>query len=207
MKITINLSCDPAGLQMDDCQIEKVVELSHEDFERLKITPLADQPFIIENKGCMFSRDGVRHCLLALEADGNDGILVGSDGPNDARLTSYLPGARHIVNAEMGSGQERRTPDIRVKDLLPLLQGGMIFLCHEDAAQAVLAEHLHRMSETGREDHTALLNARVSEICDIPTGTEVVLADVDPEELVRFNEAYDAFIEAEEAMGQGMMQL
>jgi hypothetical protein len=64
---------------MDDCQIEKVVELSHEDFERLKITPLADQPFIMENKGCMFSRDGVRHCLLALEADGNDGILVGSD--------------------------------------------------------------------------------------------------------------------------------
>ena len=49
MKITINLSCDPAGLQMDDCQIEKVVELSHEDFERLKITPLADQPFIMEN--------------------------------------------------------------------------------------------------------------------------------------------------------------
>ena len=43
MKIKVNLSCDPAGLQMDDCQIEKVVELSHEDFERLKITPLADQ--------------------------------------------------------------------------------------------------------------------------------------------------------------------
>lgn len=204
MKIKVNLSCDPAGLQMDDCQIEKVVELSHEDFERLKTTPLADQPFIMENKGCMFSRDGVRHCLLALEADGNDGILVGSDGRNDACLDSYLPGARHIVNAEMGSGQERRTPDIRVKDLLPLLQGGMIFLCHEEAAQAVLAEHLHRMSETGREDHITLLNAHVSEICDIPTGTEVVLADV---ELVRFNEAYDAFIEAEEAMGQGMMQL
>ena len=35
----------------------------------------------------------------------------------------------------------------------------------------------------------------------------MVLADVDPEELVRFNKAYDAFIEAEEAMGQGMMQL
>lgn len=100
MKITINLSCDPAGLQMDDCQIEK-----------------------------------------------------------------------------------------------------------EEAAQAVLAEHLHRISETGREDHITLLNAHVSEICDIPTGTEVVLADVDPEELVRFNEAYDAFIEAEEAMGQGMMRL
>ena len=80
MKIKVNLSCDPADLQMDDCQIEKVVELSQEDFERLKTTPLADQPFIMENKGCMFSRNGVRHCLLALEADGNDGILVGSDG-------------------------------------------------------------------------------------------------------------------------------
>lgn len=32
----------------------------------------------------------------------------------------------------------------------------------------------------------------------------VVLTDVDPEELVRFNKAYDTFMEAEQAMGPTM---
>ena len=37
-----------------------------------------------------------------------------------------------------------------------------------------------------------------------PEGTEVVLTEVAPEELVRFNEAHDAFMEAEQAMGPTM---
>ena len=45
---------------------------------------------------------------------------------------------------------------------------------------------------------------RVSEICDTPEGTEIVLTGVDPEELVRFNEAHDAFMEAEQSMGPVM---
>ena len=111
MKIKANLLYKPGNFQMDDCQIEKMVELSREEFGRLKLTPLADQPFIRENRGCMFSKDGVMHCLL---------------------------------------------------------------------------------------------NARVSEICETPEGTEVVLTGVDPEELARFNEAFDAFLEAEQAMGPAM---
>lgn len=69
MKFKANFTEKPVNFQMDDCRIEKVVELSHEDFCRLKITPLADQPFIRENKGCMFHRDGIIHCLLALGQD------------------------------------------------------------------------------------------------------------------------------------------
>ena len=53
MKFKANFTEKPVNFQMDDCQIEKVVELSHEDFCRLKITPLVEQPFIRENKGCM----------------------------------------------------------------------------------------------------------------------------------------------------------
>ena len=64
---------------MDDCEIEKVVELSHEDFCRLKITPLENQPFLAEHKSCMFSRDVVIHCLLALDQGGSDGILVDAE--------------------------------------------------------------------------------------------------------------------------------
>ena len=100
--------------------------------------------------------------------------------------------------------KEEELPGLRLKELLPLLKGGPIFLCHEKAEQPVLAENLRLLTGAGQEDHAALLNARVSEISEIPEGTEVVLTEVAPEELVQFNEAYDAFMEAEQAMGPTM---
>ena len=100
-----------------------------------------------------------------------------------------------------GSAAQEK-PDIRLRDILPLLAGGgLTFLCHEEADRPVLAENLRELTASGHEDYAALLNARVSEIAPTPEGTEVVLTDVAPEELARFNEAYDAFEEAEQAMG------
>ncbi len=99
---------------------------------------------------------------------------------------------------------ENEQPGIRLKDLLPLLKGSMTFLCHEEADTSVLAEHLRLLTEAGQQDHAALLNARIAAIDNLPDGMEVVLTDVAPEELARFNEAYDAFMEAEQAMGPTM---
>lgn len=258
------------NFQMDDCQIEQVLELTRAEFGGLKLTPLADQPFIREHKSCMFSRDGVTHCLLALEQGGSDGVLIESDGRNYARRAAYLPGVRDIVNAQMeraadfilregtgrmtlseleerlgltireGNGLDvmlraalRQRPEVaaaelhdgcievaycqrlnshpeetrglQLKELLPLLKGGgTLFLRHKEADTTVLAENLQQLTAVGREEHAALLNARIVEICDTPEGTEVVLTDVAPEELVRFNEAHDAFMEAEQAMGPVM---
>ena len=278
MKFKTNFQYKASNFQMEDCRIERVVELSREDFCRLKITPLDDQPFIMENKDCMFKKDGIMHCLLALEQGGNDGVLIDAEGYNYPRYASYVPGMRDIVNALLdraaaliirdgaeksmsanwcvsfgeleeqlgltireGNGldsmlqvmlerrpevaaadmrdgcieleyhpeycrrlKEEELPGLRLKELLPLLKGGPIFLCHEEAEQSALAENLRLLTGAGQEDHAALFNARVSEINETPEGTEVVLTDVAPEELVRFNEAYDAFMEAEQAMGPTM---
>ena len=276
MKFKANFVEKPGNFQMDDCRIEKVVELSHEDFCRLKITPLADQPFLAENRGCMFHTDGVIHCLLALGQGSDDGVLIDAEGYNYPRLAAYVPGMRDIVNAQMdraadfiirwgtenttsgswciyfedlekhldltvreGNGMDSmlrtalkqrpevsavdmhdgciemeyhpeycqrlkgdKPPELLLKDLLPLLKGGgLMFLCHEEAEQSVLVENLHKLTVVGREEHAALLGARVSEICETPEGTEIVLTGVAPEELVRFNEAHDAFMEAEWNMG------
>ena len=276
MKIKANLSYKPGNFQMDDCQIEKVVELTREEFSALTVSPLRDQPFITENKGCMFSKDGVMHCLLALGQGSNDGVLIESEGYNYPRYAAYIPGIRDIVNAGMdraadfiirqgimsnsrcvyfadleeplgltvrvGSGLDsmlraalKRRPEVaavdmhdgcieieyhpeycqqldhgseppglRLKDLLPVLKGSMTFLCHEAADTSVLAENLRLLTETGQQDYAALLNARVASIDNLPDGMEVVLTDVAPEELARFNEDYDAFMEAEQAMGPVM---
>lgn len=287
MKIKANFLYKPSNFQMDDCQIEKLVELSQEDFCRLKTTPYEDQSFITENKRCMFSKDGVMHCLLALGQGSNDGVLIEAEGYNYPRYAAYIPGMRDIVNAKLeraadhivrqGTGMsmsanwcvyleelaehfglnvregnglnvregngldsmlrtalkgrpevaavdmhdgciemeyhpeycrrlnEDELPGLRLKKLLPLLKGGgLMFLCHEESERSVLVENLRQLTDAGQEDHAALLNARVSEICETPEGTEIVLTDVEPEELVRFSEAYDAFMEAERPMGPTM---
>lgn len=101
MRIKANLLYKPINFQMDDCQIEKVVELTYEEFCKLKITPLADQAFIAENKSCMFSKDGIIHCLLALGQNSHDGVLIEAEGYDYPRYAAYIPGMRDIVNAEM----------------------------------------------------------------------------------------------------------
>lgn len=279
MKFKANFVEKPGNFQMDDCQIEKVVELSHEDFCRLKITPLANQSFLAEHKDCMFSRDGVIHCLLALGQGSNDGVLIDAERYNYPRLAAYVPGMRDIVNAEMdraadfiirwgtenttsgswcvyfddleehldltvreGSGLdsmlraalkqrpevsavdmhdgciemeyrseycrqlnstlETKAPELCLKDILPVLAGGgLTLLTHEEADCVVLPENLLKLNAAGREDYAGLLDARVAEIVPGPEGTEVVLIDVAPEELARFNEEYEAFAEAELSMG------
>ena len=279
MKFKANFVEKPANFQMDDCQIEKVVELSREDFGRLKITPLANQPFLAEHRDCMFHRDGVIHCLLALDQGSNDGVLVDAEQYNCARLAAYIPGMRDIVNAQMdraadfiiqrgtentasgswcvyfddleehldltvreGSGfdsmlraalkrrpevsavdmhdgciemeyhpeycrrlnstLETKAPELCLKDILPVLAGGgLTLLTHEEADCVVLPENLLKLNAAGREDYAGLLDARVAEIVPGLEGTEVVLTDVAPEELARFNEEYEAFTEAELSMG------
>ena len=80
MKIKANLLNKPVNFQMDDCQIEKVVELPRDQFSALVITPLTNQPFIAENKRWMFADDSAVHCLLVLGQGSGDGVLIYSAG-------------------------------------------------------------------------------------------------------------------------------
>ena len=103
------------------------------------------------------------------------------------------------------AGRSRIIPKQMLKDILPLLKGGgAAFLCHETAECSVLAENLRLLTEAGQQDHETLLNARISEICPSSDGVEILLTGVEQEELVRFNEAYDNFVKAEQAMGPVM---
>lgn len=101
MKIKANLLNKPLNFQMDDCQIEKVVELPQDQFSELVITPLTNQPFIAENKRWMFTDDSAVHCLLALGQGSDDGVLIYSAGYDYPRLAAYLPEMRDILNARL----------------------------------------------------------------------------------------------------------
>ena len=267
MKFKANFTEKPVNFQMDDCQIEKVVELSHEDFCRLKITPLVEQPFIRENKGCMFHRNGIIHCLLALGQGSNDGILVDAEKYDYARLAAYIPGMRDIVNAQMdraadfiirwgtenttsgswcvyfedleehldltvreGSGldsmlraalkqrpevsavdmhdgcieteyhpeycqrlQEKKAPELLLKDLLPLLKGGgLMFLCHEEAEQSVLVENLHKLTEASAGVSGCQVRARPFQTSATPQSAQDGCAQTGARSHCRETDAGDA---------------
>ena len=108
--------------------------------------------------------------------------------------------------ARLRSRAAEETPDIRLRDILPLLTvDGWTSICHEEETdRSVQPEDLQKLTTSGREDHAALLNARVSEIVPTSEGIKVMLTDVAPEELARFNEAYEAFMDAEQSMGPTM---
>ena len=282
MKIRADMCKKSGPLWPLEYTVDRVANIPADLFDRFMSQPqgrYSHFDFIEQNHVAPYQDDGVCHCLLVLCEGRVDGVLVQCDGYGGADLSSYLPGARDVVQAgldraagfivrqgaertvsgswfvyceeleekfglsisegngldamlrdtlerrpeveavRMGSGTiettfrpefckglkssaEEEKPDIRVRDILPLLTGGgLAFLTHEDARTSVLTQFLQELTPTGQEDFTALLDARVAEIGLSCEGVEIVLADVEPEELERFNEAYDAFQDAEQAMG------
>ena len=147
------------------------------------------------------------------------GVTIREGNGLDAMMRATLERRPEVAQVEVGlehinttfhpefcthlrnSGAEEK-PDIRLRDILPLLAvDGWTSICHEEETdKSVQPEDLQRLTASGREDYAALLNARVSEIVHTGEGIQVMLTDVAPEELERFNEAFDAFMEAEEGM-------
>ena len=63
--------------------------------------PLDDCPEIIENRDLMYMEGNTAHCILFLDANGSDGILVEAEGADYARKSQFIPNARAIIEASM----------------------------------------------------------------------------------------------------------
>lgn len=107
MIVQAYLERKPESLCTVPCQVEKVVELSAQDFDAFVFNPLAAREFIAENKKLMRSEGIKNHCLLVLGRDRADGVLVNSEGTEQVRYAAYLPCARTIVNAAVEQAAER----------------------------------------------------------------------------------------------------
>ncbi|MBQ3256790.1 MAG: hypothetical protein IJA67_05210 [Oscillospiraceae bacterium] len=80
-------------------EVEKVIPLYGKRFEQMKNHPLDDCPEIIENRDLMYMKGNTAHCILFLDANGNDGILVEAEGADYARKSQFISNARAIVEA------------------------------------------------------------------------------------------------------------
>ena len=110
--------------------VEKVVTVYGRSFSELKDHPMHDNPYIAENRDMMYiDSDDVAHCLLWVDYDSGDGILVESEGAgvrwtplpqaeapteataetsNYARKSQFIPNARALVeNNEMTASEQK----------------------------------------------------------------------------------------------------
>ena len=88
-------------LQTDRCQVDEVVTLDHWDFEHLKNSTLDDFDFIEELRDKLpVTNDNTRHCIMALDETGDDGILIDPQGYSYPRYSAYIPNAKQMLQME-----------------------------------------------------------------------------------------------------------
>lgn len=91
----------------------------------------------------------------------------------------------------------------QVRDFLQLRESLDAAFVHADAEYGFAGfDALRQLTETGQKDYAALLDAKVTAIREDDFGCmELVITGVDPQEVTRFCDAYEAHMEAEAAMG------
>ena len=101
MIIEAQLHFKDTEVKTDRCQVDEVIELPHGNFEYFRNLPLDDYDFIKRALDKLpATNDNTRHCILALDESGSDGILIDPEGYFFARYTAFIPNARQMLEAE-----------------------------------------------------------------------------------------------------------
>lgn len=109
-KITLNAPLNHKAYSYVPMQIEveKVIPLYGRRFEQMREHPLEDVPEIIDNRDLMYMEGDTAHCILFLDANGSDGILVEAEGFGYARKSQFIPNARAIIEQNDLTDSERK---------------------------------------------------------------------------------------------------
>ena len=87
--------------QPERCQVDVTVTLNHWEFEYLKNSTLDDFNFIRDSLDKLpVTNDNTRHCILALDEAGEDGILIDPQGYSYPRYSAYIPNAKQMLQME-----------------------------------------------------------------------------------------------------------
>lgn len=88
---------EPSFENAVECKVEKVIILSDAEYGYFAGHLLKEYDFIRENVDLMYEENGVWHCLLVTTKDGEDGILVESEGAGYARYAAPVPCVSGII--------------------------------------------------------------------------------------------------------------
>ena len=94
--------------------IDKIIPLCGKRFEQIRDHPLEDAPEIIENRDLMYMKGNTAHCILFLDANGSDGILVEAEGSDYARKSEFISNARAIIEqSELTHGERQLHAELK----------------------------------------------------------------------------------------------
>lgn len=89
-------------LRTRPCVIEAIEVLSSKEYENFKSNLLTDRVFIADRKEDMFTdSSGKIHCLLAMNEENSDGILINSSGYDYARYVSFMPNIKAYIEQQI----------------------------------------------------------------------------------------------------------
>ena len=89
-------------LETQTCVIETIQLMNQTEYDELSKGLLRDRSFIADKKEDMFTDTaGQTHCLLALNEESGDGILINSSGYDYARYISFMPNIKAYIDRQI----------------------------------------------------------------------------------------------------------
>lgn len=105
------------GYNTYEVSVEKVVTLYGNEFLRLKNDTLDDNYWIARyHKLMRIDINDIAHCVLFVDSESGDGILVDSEGAKYARKSQFNPNARALIENNELTEAERRIHE-RLKEI------------------------------------------------------------------------------------------
>lgn len=95
--LNANMVCKSSGFKPQKCAIEKVIGVSHEEFQHFIEAPTLRNYYLPQYKNLMGFYDDTYHGVLFVNEENGDGLLVNSEGADYARYSQYIPNAREII--------------------------------------------------------------------------------------------------------------
>ncbi len=90
-----------SGMLTNICEIEKVVELTDEEYELFSQNLTVPHEILARESECFRTdKHGIARCLLVIGEHRQDGILVLTEGSDRAMYTAHLPNARQFLKME-----------------------------------------------------------------------------------------------------------
>ncbi len=109
LKFNSTLNHKQSDYKTHEIIVEKVITLYGRSFSELKNHPLSDNPYIAQNRDLMYiDSNDTAHCLLLVDYDSGDGILVESEGSSYARKSQFIPNARELIENNELTVSERK---------------------------------------------------------------------------------------------------
>ena len=190
LKIKAVFNCKHNCLLPKKCAIEKVVELENSVFRTFSNDTLAYYDFIKENSEISGKNEnGEQRVFLVMPKNGDDGIIINTEGYEYAKYTSYMPNARQLLNAPEQKQTQESSSNMTLKDLMNLrLEDVHLCHCDEDIELATIVElDADTLTAKGKADWADILDAKVEKIYEGAYGTQIELSGADPERLTDFS--------------------